>query len=58
MTFNIIMLFSVFVLTQRPKHPMLRRQLVEVEIVEEEEKEAVGRMNPVGTAVSKRLNIV
>ncbi len=38
---------------------MLRRPLVEVEIVEEEEeKEAGGRMNPVGTAVSKRLNIV
>ncbi len=58
MTFNIIMLFSVSVLTQRPNQPMLRRPQVEVEVVEEEEKEAGGRMNPVGTAVSKRLNVV
>lgn len=39
---------------------MLRRPLVEVEIVEEveEEKEGGGKMNPRGTAVSKRLVVV
>lgn len=36
---------------------MLRRPLVEVEVVEEE-KEGGGKMNPHGTAVSKRLNIL
>lgn len=53
-------LFSVSVLTQSPNQPMLRRPLVEVEVVEEveEEKEGGGKMNPRGTAVSKRLNIL
>lgn len=54
------MLFSVSVLTQSPNQPMLIRPLVEVEVEEEEEeeKEEGGKMNPLGTAVSKRLNIV